>query len=259
MAAHLIECDDWDLLDFTGVDADDASTFALHAAFAESGCTATAARGERCWSIDLPRDWEEFLALQSKSHRKQLRQLERRVLKAGLARWRLVESADEFDATWKVLEDLHQRRRQSLGQPGCFSSPKWAAFHRDVARQLLDDGRLRLSRLDMDGTPVAAEYHLAGSRATYAYQGGVDPTRLTEEPGRLSTICCIQRAIAEKHDRFEFLRGDEPYKAHWRAVPTETRRLRAAPPRTWARLRHRTWSEAERIGRFAKQLTGFFS
>ena len=35
--------------------------------------------GNRTWAIDLPGDWEEFLALQSKSHRKQLRQLERRV------------------------------------------------------------------------------------------------------------------------------------------------------------------------------------
>jgi CelD/BcsL family acetyltransferase involved in cellulose biosynthesis len=258
IAAHLAELVDWDLLDFSAVDAVDAATMGLHAALVEAGCSGTTKSGERCWNIDLSGDWEEFLALQSKSHRKQLRQLERRVLDVGLARWRLVESADEFDAVWGAFEDLHQRRRQSLGQPGCFASPRWAEFHRDVARRLLGEGRLRLSMLELGGMPVAAEYHLAGSQATYAYQGGVDPMRLAEEPGRLSTICSIKRAIAEKHARFEFLRGDEPYKAHWRATPTETRRLQAAPPRAWARLRHRTCSEAERIGRFAKQLTGIF-
>jgi CelD/BcsL family acetyltransferase involved in cellulose biosynthesis len=259
IASHLAERDDWDLLDFDAIDADDVATMELHMALVDAGCRATVKNGDRCWSIDLPGEWEEFLALQSKSHRKQLRQLERRVLDAGLAQWQLVKSADEFDAVWGVFEDLHQRRRQSLGQPGCFASLRWAAFHRDVARRLLAEGRLRLSMLELEGTAVAAEYHLAGSQATYAYQGGVDPARLAEEPGRLSTICSIKQAIAERHARFELLRGDEPYKAHWRATPTETRRLQAAPPRAWARLRHRTWSEAERIGRFAKQLTGLFS
>jgi CelD/BcsL family acetyltransferase involved in cellulose biosynthesis len=259
MAAHVAERDDWDLLDFTAVDADDEATLHLHGALGDAGCTAATTGGERCWSINLPADWDEFLALQSKSHRKQLRQLERRVLDAGLAGWRLIGFPDEFDAAWQVFEDLHQRRRTSLGQPGCFASPRWAAFHGDVARRLLTEGRLRLSQLELGGKPVAAEYHLAGAQATYAYQGGVDPSRLAEEPGRLSTICSIQRALAEKHQRFEFLRGDEPYKAHWRATPNETRRLRAAPPRAWARLRHRTWTEVERLGRLAKQWTGLFS
>jgi CelD/BcsL family acetyltransferase involved in cellulose biosynthesis len=113
--------------------------------------------------------------------------------------------------------------------------------------------------LDINGAPAAAEYHLAGARATYAYQGGVDPERLTEEPGRLSTIRAIQRAIAEGHARFDFLRGDEPYKAHWRATPRETLRLQATPPRTWAKLRHGAVAGAEHVGRLAKQLTGLFS
>jgi CelD/BcsL family acetyltransferase involved in cellulose biosynthesis len=258
IASHLAARDDWDLLQFEAIDADDTATMALQAALADAGCVTTVKSGERCWSIELPGGWDEFLALQSKSHRKQLRQLERRVLDAGLAQWQLVESASDFDAVWGAFEELHQRRRQSLGQPGCFASPRWAAFHRDVARRLFEEGRLRLSMVELGGTPVAAEYHLAGMGATYAYQGGVDPTRLAEEPGRLSTICSIKRAIDEKHARFEFLRGDEPYKAHWRATPTETHRLQAAPPRAWARLRHRTWTEAERIGRLAKQLTGLF-
>jgi CelD/BcsL family acetyltransferase involved in cellulose biosynthesis len=182
--------------------------------------------------------------------------MERRVLESDKARWRLVHGADEFDAAWETLIDLHQRRRQSLGEPGCFASTRWAAFQRDVAPRLLAEGRLRLSTLDLDGRPAAAEYHLAGERATFAYQGGVDPQRLAEEPGQLSTICSIKQAIEEGHSRFDFLRGDEPYKAHWRATPQQALRVVAVPPRLWPRLRHRTWSGARELVRNARQLAG---
>jgi CelD/BcsL family acetyltransferase involved in cellulose biosynthesis len=146
-----------------------------------------------------------------------------------------------------------------LGQPGCFASPSWAAFHWDVAQQLLAESRLRLSWLEMDGVPVAAEYHLAGASTTFAYQGGVAPERLADEPGRLSTIRAIQHAIGEGHATFDLLRGDEPYKAHWRAAPQPAWRLLATAPRAWSKLRHQTWSSVRRVGQLARQLTALFS
>src|SRR5690606_6135764 len=123
---------------------------------------------------------------------------------------------------WDSLIDLHQRRRQSLGEPGCFSSKKWADFHRDIAQQLLAMGQLRLSVLKLDGQPIAAEYHFAGTNALYVYQGGLEPARCEEEPGRLSMIRCIQQAISEGQQEFDLLRGDEPYKPHWRAESNPT-------------------------------------
>lgn len=256
IAAHVAKRDDWDLIDFEGVDEDDAPTRRFFDGLTLADCTVSRLSGEKCWAIDLPAAWDEFLALQSKSHRKQLRQMERRVLQSDRARWRPVQRADEFVSAWETLIDLHQRRRRSLGEPGCFASIRWAAFQRDIAPRLLAEGRLRLSTLDLDGRPAAAEYHFAGARATYAYQGGVDPDRLAEEPGQLSTICSIKRAIDEGHTQFDFLRGDEPYKAHWRAVPKQALRMVAVPPRLWPRLRHRTWSGARELVRNTRQLTG---
>jgi CelD/BcsL family acetyltransferase involved in cellulose biosynthesis len=84
---------------------------------------------------------------------------------------------------------------------------------------MLASGRLRLSWLELDGVPAAAEYHFADQATTYAYQGGVDPDRLADEPGRLSTILFLRAAIEQGHRRVDFLRGDEAYKAHWRAEP----------------------------------------
>ena len=176
-------------------------------------------QGLSYWSIQLPATWDEFLAIQSKSHRKQLRRLETRVLESDRAQWKLVESQCEFDSAWETLIDLHQRRRQALGEPGCFASQLWANFHRDVAQQLLETDHLRLSVLELDHHAIAAEYHLAGKHTVFVYQGGLDPDKCDEEPGKLSMIRCIQRAIAEGQSKFDLLRGDEPYKPHWRRTP----------------------------------------
>jgi len=258
IATELAQRGDWDLLDFDAVDGDDSATLRFSESLTLHDCTTSRMLGEQCWVIDLPPTWDEFLAMQSKSHRKQLRQLERRVLESGRADWKLVRSIEEFADAWSTLVDLHQRRRKSLGERGCFASPAWAAFHGEVAQRLLARGRLRLSVLELDGRPIAAEYHLDGDRATLAYQGGLDPERLAEEPGQLSTICSIKRAIDQKHTQFDLLRGDEPYKAHWRAAPRQAVRLAAVPPRIGPKLRHRTWKASRGLARTAKQLTGLF-
>jgi CelD/BcsL family acetyltransferase involved in cellulose biosynthesis len=125
-------------------------------------------------------------------------------------------------------------------------------FHYDVAGRLLERGQLRVSWMELDGSPAAAEYHVADAKATYAYQGGVDPDRLDEEPGRLSTILCLRAAIEEGHSQIDFLRGDEPYKAHWRATPHATFDYRVIPNRRLARLRGRVWNVADMIGDWAR-------
>jgi CelD/BcsL family acetyltransferase involved in cellulose biosynthesis len=249
----------WELLEFAAIDEHDAPTNRLLDELAESECMISRTPADRCWKIDLPATWEEFLALQSKSHRKQLRQLERRVLDGPRANWRIVESSRDFGDAWSTLIDLHQRRRQSLGEPGCFAEPTWAAFHWDVAQQLLALGQLRLSTLRLDGRPIAAEYHLASGATTWAYQGGVDPNRLAEEPGQLSTLRSIQRAMAEGHAAFDLLRGDEPYKAHWRATPAQSYCLAAVPNRLWPRLRRGAFSGAKHLRQASRQLTELFT
>ncbi len=231
------EFNEWDLLDLDHTDADDPAVTALFEVLSESGCASQAIQDDACWTIELPDDWEEFLARQSKSHRKQLRRAERRVLESDACVWTPVQSLNDWEQAWPVLIDLHQRRRQSLGEPGCFASERFTAFHRELSRTLLKSDQLRMSWLALDGQPVAAEYHFAGSGAVYAYQGGVDPERLDDEPGRLSNIATLRHAIEESRTTFDFLRGDEPYKAHWRAVERPTMRRTAVAPRQSARFR----------------------
>lgn len=241
--------DDWDTTFLTASE----STTALRSlilSMQSRGFYAATRPGASCWSIDLPDQLDDMLAGHSKSHRKKVRRLARRAQADESVRWHLVESPADFEKAWPIFRDLHQRRRQSLGEPGCFASPRWAAFQRDVARQLLDAGQLRLSWLESSGSPIAAEYNFASGQTTFAYQSGLDPERLDEEPGRVSMIFTVEHAIAEGHSRFDLLIGDESYKSHWRAIPEATTIWQVVPPRPAARWRHRTL-ETMRIARTA--------
>jgi CelD/BcsL family acetyltransferase involved in cellulose biosynthesis len=255
----------WDLLQLTGVDAQDSVVRRLAEELAARGAPLHVRPGATCWRIELPETWDEYLAGLSKGHRKQVRQFERRMFDTGRAVWHTAVSPADLVWGWKILTDLHQRRRQSLGQPGRFGSPRFAAFHREVADRLLLTGMLRLHWLEIDSRPVAAEYHLAGPKVSldanerpiaFAYQSGVEPEALADEPGRLATIASIRGAMADGFGGLDLLRGDEAYKAHWRAMPRPSIEYRIWRGKATNWLRHGIWTAGQRVKRWLKPSTG---
>ena len=50
----------------------------------------------------------------------------------------------------------------------------------------------------------------------------------------------------------DFLRGDEPYKAHFRALPRPMRTLRVVANRRGAALRHNLWLAGANVKRWIK-------
>ncbi|MCL6503414.1 MAG: GNAT family N-acetyltransferase, partial [Pirellulales bacterium] len=116
-------------------------------------------------------------------------------------------------------------------------------------------GQTRLCWLEIDGRLAAAELHLAGPRTVYAYQSGVNPHLLEHEPGRIITLATLRGALADGFAEFDFLRGDEPYKAHWRAEPRPQVVWRAVAPRMLPRARFAAWQAARKLRRSLKKLT----
>ena len=219
----------WDLIRLDAVDAQDQPTAKLVEALKRHRCPVHRRDGPRCWRLDLPPRWEDYLERLSKSHRKQVRRLERNLLGSGRARLHTVQNPDELPRAFAMLIDLHERRRAFLGQRGRFSSPRFTAFHRDVSARLAERGQCAVHWLEIDGQPAAAEYEFRGDGINFAYQSGIDPERLELEPGNLITVALLKQAI-ERGDRgIDFLRGDEPYKSHFRAEPRPTVRFRHRP------------------------------
>ncbi len=251
-AAENSDPERWDLLKLEGIDAQDHVVNRLIEHLAERGNTVHRRAGPNCWRIELPQTWDKYLATLSKSHRKQIRRLERNLLQSGRAVLHTVRQINELPRAIDLLIELHQRRRRALGERGRFASRRFAAFHREVMPQLLLDGQLQLHWLELDGKPAAAEYQLAAGGVVYAYQSGIDPDALGQQPGRLITLAILRRAIEQGYRAFDFLRGHGLYKAHFRAQARPSLAVRVVPDRTSAQLRHGLWLAGSNVKRWIK-------
>ncbi len=243
----------WDLIFLDGVDFEDYAVNRLAGQMSGHGCKVHRRQGLNCWRLDLPASWEDYLKTLSRSYRRQIRRLEDDFFKTGRAVLHSIEHVHNLPWAIDLLIDMHQRRRRSLGQAGSFASPRFETFIRGVLPDLLRQGRLQFHWLEIDGRTAALEYHLTGGGVLYAYQAGVDPELMEFQPGKLLNLSVIRRAIEQGYRAFDFLRGDEPYKAHFRAAPRPSLELRIVPNRPSARLRHNLWLAGSGVKKWLKK------
>jgi CelD/BcsL family acetyltransferase involved in cellulose biosynthesis len=244
-------CPPWDLLDLEGYAAGDPAVERLIERLGELGCVACRREAPSLWRLALPRTWEQYLERLSKNQRKRMRREAKRMLDSGHMQVSTVERIDELDEALRWLIDLHQQRRRALGEPGCFASPRFTAFHRDATRAMLAQGQLGLHLLRMGDSVLAAEYQLVGGGVVYAYQAGWDVERADLGPGNLITLATLRRAVEQGYTALDFLRGDEPYKRTWRAEPRPSGRTLLVPPRAGPRLRHGILEAGRNLRRWA--------
>jgi len=204
-------------------------------------CVVHARPGLSCWRILLPPTWEAYLSMLSKPTRRRVRWAEKKLRDTKNCSVKVVRNEAELESAWRVLVDLHQRRRGSLGQAGCFSSDRFGCFLKEVASRLLSSGDLHMAWVEVQGRPIAAGLNLRGGKVTYAYQVGIDPDALEQNPGWLVNTAAIRQAIEEGHHGFDLLRGDEPYKGHLRAEPRAVHEIRIVPDRLRSQLLHTAW------------------
>ena len=247
---------EWDSLVLSGAMRDDPAVTALARAMSARGHRVHTRRLCNTWRLDLPATWDEYLDRLSKSRRDRVRVLLRRSFGSGNAVVRRVSDVDELAAGFDILSRLHQKRRQSLGESGCFSSRRFSEFHRLAMRRLFESGMLRLDWMEWKGRPAAAAYRIAGGNTLYFYQCGFEPDLARERPGWLDAIAMLRWAIEQRFRHVDFLRGDEPYKVSWRAEPCALVEVRVAARRFTAEARHAAWLGGQQVKAWAKRHLG---
>ena len=194
------------------------------------------------WKIALPATWDEYLKMISKTHRKRCRKLQNEFLESGQVQVHRVMGEANFEQGFDILLQLHAARWGEKNKPlGGFSDQRFREFHKTIARELLNRKQLLLAWLEYKGRPVAVEYQFIGQKSVYSYQAGMDPAVVEFSPGNLSIMASIQYAIEQGCNSFDFSRGDQPYKANWRATPTACQDIRIWQDRFQGRLEHALW------------------
>jgi len=217
------------------------------------GLNSLEAEGEPCPFLALPPEWPMLLQGLGKKTRANVGYYDRSLHKVYDVEIGPVRDEAALDGELTRLFELHQRRWNQRWLPGVFGGRRVQAFHRDAARRLLHRGWLRLFSLKLDGQTQASLYCFAfGDRVCY-YQGGFEPTLARLSLGTVLTARAMQAAVSEGRQVFDFLRGDEPYKAKWtHSTRANARRVltRAGTPFTALARRVQGWEDTvERRGK----------
>lgn len=176
-----------------------------------------------CPIADLTGGFEAYLSRLSANTRQQSRRILRAAATAGVTfeMARDVTQADEF---FQQMVALHQQRWQAAGQPGCFARPRFREFHRRLLAQWHSTGQALISRLSLQGVPLAVKYGFRSAAKYYFYQSGVSHESLPtlRSPGIASFLLLMRHLADHQVTTFDFLRGAANYKQR---LATTTRPL----------------------------------
>lgn len=187
------------------------------------GLRAAATVEERCPVLDLPPTWAAYLASLTGKQRHELQRKIRRLERELPGAAALVSSSPAaLDARLPAFFELHRRSHAGKAR---FMDARMEAFFRVAFGALAARGSARLWTLEHDGRAIAAFVSLEWPGVVGLYNSGFDPGVAALSPGIVLLARVIRDAVERGVTRFDFLRGEEPYKLGFGARPEDLYRI----------------------------------
>ncbi|MEM7783844.1 MAG: GNAT family N-acetyltransferase [Planctomycetota bacterium] len=203
------------IFEFGGLEANTDQTKNLIRQFSRAGMKLDVTFLENTWITRLKDSWQNTNQQFSKKHRRKTKKAI-----ANLGDLEVVYlNQTEFSWAWKNFVQLHQLRRSAVGDKGCFADSKFESFLQAAVQRLRLRNQADILTIQRDGRPIASTLIFQGPETMYMYQTGFDPEFSKLEPGYLLIVAAMKKAIRLGLKTFDFMRGNEPYKAKWNAQP----------------------------------------
>ncbi|MFG3001006.1 GNAT family N-acetyltransferase [Streptomyces sp. NPDC048340] len=135
---------------------------------------------------------------------------------AGIEEHEVTEQ--EVPRAVRTLLRLHEKQWRGRGVTPEHLKPRFAEHLTRATRRIVRAGEGRLAEFRLDGKVVAANLTLLSGALSGGYLYGADPD-LRDRKVDVATLLLryeTGRALAEGRPVVSFLRGNEPYKNHWR-------------------------------------------
>jgi CelD/BcsL family acetyltransferase involved in cellulose biosynthesis len=180
-----------------------------------------------CPVLTLPDGgWEDSLGQLDGKARHEIRRKIRRAEASGEISFALApldaESVDTFI-------ELHQAR---WGEEGLFPRTEGGDrsrlfLHRLTELEATDaaGAQLQLGQVRVGDRLIFATVGFDDGSTSYFYNAGMDPAARDLSPGVTGTAAYLRDRMEAGRRRFDFLRGNEPYKYEWGAVDEQVHRL----------------------------------
>jgi CelD/BcsL family acetyltransferase involved in cellulose biosynthesis len=176
----------------------------------------------------LPSSWDEFLAQLSRNFRSQIKRQYKRILESDDLSFRTV-NADDAEQFAEKLADLNRHRMRDKEKTSSAEDPRFRRFLVEVIPYMAGKGIAQMDILEQQGKAVGAALNFTHGETIYYYMGGFDKSITKLGPGNAIFSHVIQRGIENGFTKYDFLRGDEPYKYRWGAIDTPIQSLTIYP------------------------------
>ncbi|WP_030761763.1 MULTISPECIES: GNAT family N-acetyltransferase [unclassified Streptomyces] len=144
---------------------------------------------------------------------------------AGIEEHEVAEQ--EVPRAVRTLLRLHEKQWRGRGVTPEHLRPRFAEHLTRATRRMVRAGESRLTEFRLDGKVVAANVTLLSSGLSGGYLYGADPDLRTRKVDVATLLLRYEagRALAEGRPVVSFLRGNEPYKNHWRPETVVNQRI----------------------------------
>ena len=204
----------WDYIELRDT-ADSPLMAALSARLVSRGMCVFEAARRACRYVPLPPTFEKYMARISTSLRANYRRRWRALQHEHQGECLAVSDAAELERHFPSLIALHRMRFAERVEESAFLAAGVPEFHFEAMRVLAAEGFVRLFVLKAGGEAVAALYGFRVGQTFQFYQCGMHTGRLRQGVGQILIGNAIEHTIAGGQATFDFLRGDESYKAQW--------------------------------------------
>jgi CelD/BcsL family acetyltransferase involved in cellulose biosynthesis len=223
LMAALCGLEGWTDADLAGLPEDGAWLGALRDAAGAVGIAATVEPDGVAPFVPLPGSFEEYLAGLPSKLRHEIRRKERR-LRERHPGARMVDATPDTAA--EAMDRFVEMHGSAVGQKGRFMVPGMELFFHRFAEDLLPDGTLRLSFIEIDGTRIAGALGFRWDDRFLLYNSAFDHAYGDVAPGMVLIAELIRTSIEEHRTGFDMLKGDLSYKYRFGARRRRIMRLR---------------------------------
>lgn len=208
---------EWDLATLAYLPAESTTVDLLQDQFDTVGKVAAIVGHTGCPIVDLAPCVAAHREALRPSLRRTLQRKRRYLEQQGTVTYWEVTGEDDVSAALDTFGELHGKRWATRSrQGGAFRDGRFRAFHAELARAFHAQGRLDLSFLCLNGSPLAGIYGYRYDGTYLYYLPGFDPEQAAKgSPGMLLLAHRIEQAIEAGCCRIDFLQGAAAYKMTW--------------------------------------------
>lgn len=198
----------WDSFEFHGFPIQSAEVVTFSEFFRKADFISYN-RIDKYYVIPIEETWDEYLKKISSNLRTDVRRRVKRIREAGEVRF---EQLSGEQVRWEHFESIFQINKYGKF-PGLYQSPQEQAFQRELFERM--QSRIWINFLYLNSAPIAFRYGFLYNGRAEDWRNGYDIRQSQYAPGKVLLYFTLEDVFNRCLKEFDFLLGEETYKARW--------------------------------------------